>query len=81
MGQPVNVENCKRVARDGYQRQHIRRRVLPLATAAGSPPFPAARWLGASNVGSRKWHGVLAPCGICSPEPFPVGTVPQFTQR
>ncbi len=52
MGEPVNVENCKRVLRDGYQRQRIAAALYLSLLQPGTPLFPTSapawrqqRWL------------------------------------
>ena len=52
MGQPVNIDNCKRVLREGYQRQRIAAALYLSLLQPGTPLFPASapawrqkRWL------------------------------------
>jgi uncharacterized protein (TIGR02270 family) len=52
MGEPVNVENCKRVLREGYQRQRIAAALHLSLLQPGTPLFPTSapawrqqRWL------------------------------------
>lgn len=52
MGEPVNIENCKRVLRDGYQRQRIAAALYLSLLQPGTPLFPTSapawrqqRWL------------------------------------
>ena len=52
MGVPVNIENCKRVLREGYQRQRIAAALYLSLLQPGTPLFPTSapawrqkRWL------------------------------------
>jgi uncharacterized protein (TIGR02270 family) len=52
MGEPVNIENCKRVLREGYQRQRIAAACYLSLLQPGTPLFPTSapawrqkRWL------------------------------------
>jgi uncharacterized protein (TIGR02270 family) len=52
MGEPVNIENCKHVLRDGYQRQRIAAALYLSLLQPGTPLFPTSapawrqqRWL------------------------------------
>jgi uncharacterized protein (TIGR02270 family) len=56
MGQPVNVENCKRVLREGYQRQRIAAALYLSLLRPGTPLFNTSapawrqkRWLAQAN--------------------------------
>lgn len=42
MSEPVNVENCKRVLREGYQRQRIAAALYLSLLAPGTPLFPTS---------------------------------------
>ena len=53
MGEPVNIENCKRVLREGFQRQRIAAALYLSLLQPGTPLFPTSapawrqqRWLG-----------------------------------
>src|SRR4051812_8319610 len=40
MGEPVNIDNCKRVLREGYQRQRIAAALYLSLLQPGTPLFP-----------------------------------------
>jgi uncharacterized protein (TIGR02270 family) len=42
MGEPVNIDNCKRVLRDGYQRQRVAAALYLSLLQPGTPLFPTS---------------------------------------
>lgn len=55
MGEPVNPENCKRVLRDGYQRQRIAAALYLTLLRPGTPLFPT----GAPAWRQKRWLGTM----------------------